>query len=260
MAAEGFAQANLQQRNFVMISLDVKGAFDAAWLPSILCNLHDLCCPRNLYNLTQNYFSDKAAIFHANTCTVERKVSMGCPQGSCCGPGFWNILYNAVSNLEFSSHTKVIAFAEDLVNLMQVKTPFKAEVYANSDLARIEKWANDNKMQFNESKSKAMLITRKRSNDVINIYLNSRRLKQVKEMKYLGIYFNSHLTFHEHIEHIGKKSRTLIHMLSKSAKLQWGLGHKSLKMVYEGVLVPLITYGAPVWEEAVTKQRYLRKT
>jgi hypothetical protein len=36
----------------------------------------------------------------------------------------------------------------------------------------------------------------------------------------------------------------LIYMLSKSAKLQWGLGHTSLKMVYEGALVPLMTYGA----------------
>jgi hypothetical protein len=39
-------------------------------------------------------------------------------------------------------------------------------------------------------------------------------------------------------------------MLGKTAKLNWGLGHKSLKTIYEGVLVPLITYGAPVWEEA----------
>jgi len=30
-------------------------------------------------------------------------------------------------------------------------------------------------------------------------------------------------------------------------------------MVYEGALVPLMTYGAPVWEDALTKQRYLRK-
>lgn len=78
-------------------------------------------------------------------------------------------------------------------------------------------------------------------------------------MKNLGIYFNSRLTFHKHIEHICEKSRTLIYMLSKSAKLQRGLGHKSLKMVYKGVLVPLMTYGAPVWEEALTKQRYLHK-
>jgi len=129
--------------------------------------------------LTENYFSDRVAIFNANTYKVERKVSMGCPQESCCGPGFWNILYNTVLNLEFSSHTKVIAFADDLVILMQRKTPYEAEVYANSDIARIEKWANDNKMHSKESKSKAMLITRKRSNDVNNIHLNKRRMEQV---------------------------------------------------------------------------------
>jgi len=64
-------------------------------------------------------------------------------------------------------------------------------------------------------------------------------------MKYLGIYFHIRLTFHKYIEHIVEKSRTLIYMLSRSAKRQWGLGHKSLKMVYEGALVPLMTYGAP---------------
>jgi hypothetical protein len=131
-------------------------------------------------------------------------------------------LYNALLNLEFSSHTKVIAFADDLAILTQGKTPSEAEVYANSDLARIEKWANENKMQFNEPKSKAMLITRKRSNDVINIYLNNRKLEQVKERKYLGIYFDSLLTLHKYIAHIAEKSRTLVYMLSKSAKLQWG--------------------------------------
>ena len=56
-----------------------------------------------------NYFSDRVATFQANTHTVRRTVMKGCPQGSCCGPGFWNIMYNALLNLEFSSHTKVIA-------------------------------------------------------------------------------------------------------------------------------------------------------
>jgi hypothetical protein len=67
-------------------------------------------------------------------------------------------------------------------------------VYANSGLARIGKWAKENKMQFNKFKSKAMLMSRKRSNDNINIDLNNRRLEQVKEIKYLGIYFDGRLT------------------------------------------------------------------
>jgi hypothetical protein len=48
-------------------------------------------------------------------------------------------MYNALLNLDFSGHTKVIAFADDLVIMMQGKTPSEAVVYANSDLARIGK-------------------------------------------------------------------------------------------------------------------------
>ena len=61
-------------------------------------------------------------------------------------------------------------------------------------------------MQFNELKSKLMLIARKRKSnrENINIYLNNRRLEQVKEMKYLGIYFGNRLNFHKHIEHTTK--------------------------------------------------------
>ena len=58
--------------------------------------------------------------------------------------------------------------------------------------------AKDNKMLFNDTKSKAMLITRKMNNENINIYLKNIRLEVVKELKYLGIYFNSRLTFDKH--------------------------------------------------------------
>ena len=119
----------------------------------------------------------------------------GCPQASYCGPGFWNIMYNALLNLNISSHTKVIAFADDLAVLTKGKTPSEAEAFANSDLAKIETWAKDNKMQFNENKSKVMLITRKRNIDSIKIYINNRRLEIAKEMTYLGIYFDNRLTF-----------------------------------------------------------------
>ena len=67
-------------------------------------------------------------------------------------------------------------------------------------------------MTFNETKSKAMMITRHRSNDTINEYLNNRRLEQVTEMKYLGIYFDRRLTFDKHTENIVEKSTTMTHV------------------------------------------------
>jgi len=85
------------------------------------------------------------------------------------------------------------------------------------------------------------------------MYLNNRRLEVVKEIKYLGIYFDSRLTFDNHVRYIAENSTKLIHMLGRSAKLHWGLGHKSLKTIYKGALLPLLTYGARVWDETLVK-------
>jgi hypothetical protein len=52
MEAKQFIQPVLDKRVLViMTSLDVEGAFDAAWWPGILKGLKYFKCPRNLYNL-----------------------------------------------------------------------------------------------------------------------------------------------------------------------------------------------------------------
>jgi hypothetical protein len=44
-------------------------------------------------------------------------------------------------------------------------------------------------------------------------------------------------------------------MLSRTAKLQSGLGYKVLKPIYEGAMVPILTYGAPIWVETIGKSK-----
>jgi len=118
-------------------------------------------------------------------------VTEGCPQASCCGPGFWDIQYNSLLNLEFGKRTKAIASADDLLIAVKAETVREAENYANIEISKITKWAKDNKITFNEQKSKAMVVTRKkrRENKEISIYLNNEPLEQVNNIKYLGIIF-----------------------------------------------------------------------
>ena len=256
-----FVEESLRQKQGTIItSLDVRGAFDAAWWPGILMNARDLKCPKNLYNLLMSYFNHRTATFSTQYHKLEKQVHKGCPQGSCCGPGLWNILYNSLLNMKFSNRTRVIAFADDLIVLTRGMYKTEAENYANADLKRIERWASDNKIQFNDEKSKVLFVSRKRNDDkVVNIYLNHRRLNQTEEMKYLGIYLDSHFNFNSHIQYTAEKSIALINKLAKTAKLQWGLGHKALKTIYEGAIVPILTYGAPVWVEAIRKRKNLTK-
>jgi hypothetical protein len=50
----------------------------------------------------------------------------------------------------------------------------------------------------------------------------------------LGIIFDNKLTFREHRNYVAEKCTKLIFALSKSAKLNWGLEHEALKIIYTG--------------------------
>jgi len=63
---EGFSRGEIT----VTVSLDVEGAFNAAWWPSVLKNLQESGCPRNLFNLTKNYFSQRKATLATNNITI----------------------------------------------------------------------------------------------------------------------------------------------------------------------------------------------
>jgi hypothetical protein len=108
MTVKEFVQEGFRKKEItVLIRLDVDGAFNSAWAPSVLRNLQESGCPRNLYNLAKNYFSQRTATMATNNIKLEKVVTKGCPQGSCLGPAMWNIFYNTLLNLRFKSGTKL---------------------------------------------------------------------------------------------------------------------------------------------------------
>jgi len=78
MAVKNFVENGLVAGEvIVLVSLDVKGAFDAPWWPSILNGLKACDCPQNLYNLTKSYFSQRTAVLSTNSIRMEKEVSRG---------------------------------------------------------------------------------------------------------------------------------------------------------------------------------------
>ena len=69
-----------------------------------------------------------------STVQVEREVNKGYAQGSCCGPGFWNIQYNSLLNLNFRKQTKAIAFADDVLIAVKAESIREAENITNTEM------------------------------------------------------------------------------------------------------------------------------
>ena len=101
------------------------------------------------------------------------------------------MLYNSLLKLDFTSHSKIIAFGDEA----------EAENYMNLELRKISDWAHNNKLKFNEHKSKVILMSRRKRKveKKIEIYLNNKILEQVSSTKYLGIIFDSKITFQDHV-------------------------------------------------------------
>ena len=57
---------------------------------------------------------------------------------------------------------RVIAFADDLMIMIRAESIGEAENNANIVMDKIAKWAGDNKIKFNDGKSKVMLLMRRK--------------------------------------------------------------------------------------------------
>jgi len=73
---EGFRSGEVT----VLVSLDVEGAFNSAWWPSILKSLNDSGCPRNLQNLMKSYLSKRLAMLQINNIKIEAEMTRGSPR------------------------------------------------------------------------------------------------------------------------------------------------------------------------------------
>jgi hypothetical protein len=154
------------------------------------------------------------------------------------------------------THAYIHAFADDLLIALKEESIREAENITNIEMNKILTWAKNNKLNFNEEKSKVMVISRRKRKEhtKISVYMNNKILVQVQKIKYLGIIIDSKPNFKEHIMHMSSKCTKLIHALSKSAKQSCGLSHTALHTIYKGAILPLMLNGAPVWIEALKNE------
>ena len=103
-----------------------------------------------------------------------------------------------------------------------------------------------------------MIITwqRPKNKQEYKIYLNNTLMRQEETIKYLGIIIDKRFSFNTHIDYTTGKCIKLIHALSKSAKVNWGLRQDVLRMVYSGAILAFVIRSPSVDRDpAAEKQR-----
>ena len=87
------------KKNVAVVSLDIANAFNECLWQKILMALHIRQVPDYLIVITRDYFDSRFINISFLNYNKIRLTEMGCPQGSACGPAFWNLAYDDVFRL-----------------------------------------------------------------------------------------------------------------------------------------------------------------
>jgi hypothetical protein len=148
--------------------------------------------------MTKSYFSNRRAKLWYSGKEVQKELNIGCPQGSACRPGYWNIGYDDIFDLDNSQDIQVIGFADD-TNLMITSNNIETfETKVNNTLLLINKWAVKSKLSFNVNKTQCVLFTKNQKFNNPNIIFNGQTLDLKNSLKYLGLTIDSKLIWREH--------------------------------------------------------------
>ncbi len=140
----------------------------------------------------------------------------GTPQGSVCRPVLFNIMMNYVfQNVKIDIGRSL--YADDGAIWKRGHNVSHVTRVLQSALNEVEKWAN--KWSFRLSVTKTQLVCFAKRNHIpeIKVKLYGRVIEQVKDIRYLGIWMDSRLTFRIHIQKLVdkcKKSNNILQCLT----------------------------------------------
>lgn len=226
------------------IFMDIAGAFDNLWWPSIMKELKAMQCNRNIYKVIRSYLQDRSAILCDKYGHVGKTITKGCPQGSVLGPNLWNLVFNS----SMMEGVNEVAFADDKVTLISGSSRLNIEEQAQLVVNKMVNWCRSYKMEL--SSSKTVMIQLKGKYDINRppiIKIGEKRLKMVSSVRYLGVDFDERLGVSTHIKRITENATSAFHMMARLARTSWGLNSKTLMTIYKGITVPSLSYGSVGW-------------
>ena len=228
------------------VYIDFTGAFDHLCWDSILAKLDAIGCVE--LPLWRSYFRSRKVTLDGDNSRLTKLVKRGCPQGSKCGPVLWNLLVNdLLLDLE-NGGINLVAFADDLTLLLEGNSRLELETQGNRCLHLCSEWGARVGVSVSEKKTECMLLKGSLSlNRPPNIRLNGRCIKYAKRVKHLGIMVGERMTFKPHFDYMRGKILGLVGSFRRVLKKEWGLGKKIFRVIYKGLFVACMSYGASIW-------------
>lgn len=233
-----------------LASVDLSSAFD--------CVNHEILLQKlGWYGIDstwfRDYLSNRQQRVRGGSCV--QRVDAGVPQGSLTGPILF-LLYT--NDIPCHIDCKTVSYADDAQFLVSSKASELDQSITKLELnlAHLESWYQTNHLKLNSSKTQfVMFCTRQMQRQLptnITLKIGDAVVTPASSLKNLGVIMDRNLSWDEHVSETAQKCNKIIFPLAKHSH---SLSEHVLGKLMETLVIPHLSYCAPVWGGLCANQR-----
>lgn len=238
---------NIELRNFTAaLFIDISKAFDKVWHDGLIVKLKEFGISQQLISIIASFLRRRTFQVRYNTEITDKKpIEAGVPQGAVLSPTLYNIFTADIPrNLD---NTALFTYADDTAIAASSRNINLAVTSLQLSINKISDWLDKWKIKINAQKCKPILFTRRRKTTNLKIEVNDISLNWNETVKYLGIRFDSKLTWSCHVQQTLDKLEAKFGILSPFLNRRSKMNFTNKILLYKQVIRPTALYGSVVW-------------
>ena len=258
---------NLDKKKLPLaIFLDFSKAFDTIDHEILLYKLSHYGIKNTALAWFKSYLSNRTQfVQYKDIASGELQITTGVPQGSILGPLLFIIYINDIAKITNKFHFTIYADDTTLLEpLCTFKIPTSQNIKQltndiNKELEGIVEWLGLNKLSLNVKKTKMMLFHYKQRNVSAitpKLKINGILIEKVKCFNFLGITIDENMTWKPHTQKVACKIAATIGTMKR---LKNFLPRNIMKMLYDSLVLPHLTYGIILWGKKIKRIVKLQK-
>lgn len=239
-----------------MLTLDVKGAFDAVLPGRLTQRLLDQGWPVKLVKWVSSFTSNRSASLRLGDFTSQAfQVPAGLPQGSPISPILFMLFIEPLFKIgTLQERRGRLGYADDICQLVASPTLEENVDTLARCMGELQLWGSQEGLSFDLGKTEIQHFSRscKVGNPALHLQTPSGQHtvsppEKNQATRWLGIWFDQRLSFLPHCKIMAAKAKQTAAGIRSLANTARGVSARLLRQASIACVLPVLTFGAEAW-------------